>query len=135
MFNEESKTKAIQKYLNFVYEKDEVIQTIKVTEFSEGTPDHESKTNKKVIGLSMEQIMNEVAEKCNVSVKDLISKRRYKEIVIAKKVLIWFCSEYTILKQVEVAMVLGVTQASVSKALRNRDEKVMEIVEELVAKF
>lgn len=134
MFDESSKSNAIRNYLNFVYEEDMEINSIKAEEFSEGTQDGHSLIEETRLNLSMNELVKVVAENCNITSEDLVSKKRYREIARAKKTFAWLCFRYTHYQQMEMAHVLGVSQASISKILRVEDEEILKATREIYEK-
>jgi len=59
------------------------------------------------------------------------STRRHQKITKKKKLFIWISSEYTNFKQVEIANLLGISQPSVSKILKSKNEQISEAIEEV----
>ncbi len=134
MFNENSKSNAVKKYLNFVNDEDHIMSDLKTEEFSEGTLDHTIIANDQTIELSLNEIAEIVASYCGVTFENLISKKRLREIARAKKVFVWLCFKHTDYQQVDMAQLLNVSQPSISKVLRIESDDILSVVEEIYSK-
>ena len=112
----ENKTTAVHHYLDYMDEKEETVGTLKPSELEEGTQDHQPEiADKKIIRKSLNELVEAVAEFCEITITELTGRSRIRRLTDARKILMLVVQENTTITQREVAERLELSTAAVSK--------------------
>jgi chromosomal replication initiation ATPase DnaA len=91
--------------------------------------------DKEIIKAPLPELVILVSELCNVAAIDITGQSRQREVVAARRVLVQFCINYTLISQGELVTALGFSDSTVSKAANFRSEDVSANVSKLLNKL
>ena len=135
LFASERKT-AIQVYREFMAQDDQMFNPEQVPPVDDGQREpRPAFRDQEIIKVPLLELVIRVAELCNVASTNITGQSRQREVVAARRVLVQFCVNHTLISQGQLVTALGFSDSTVSKAANFRSEDVSENVSKLLNKL